>query len=179
MASEVLAPEVLVPDGWRPSRRRLTEALRAALAPVVACLVVLGGLVVWTDSGAAGGPVRIEVTSARMLLPYGNGRESAVYFRITNSGRTDDQLTGVTSDAVDGAMLARNTRTDGNAGYMRHLDSVTVPAGRTLAMSPQGVDVMVTVREAVRVGDVVPFVLHFRQSGRVEASAVVVEAGSG
>lgn len=163
---------------WRPSRRRLVEALLAALAPVAACVLVLGGLAAWTASGAAGSPARIKVTSGRAFLPYGDSTESAAFFRISNSGGSDDELTGVTSTAATGAMLGRNTTTDGNTGSMRAVDSVTVPAGGTVAMSPQGLDVMVTVRGTWRAGDLLPFVLHFRHGGPVRTLAVVVRPGS-
>ncbi|MEV6021796.1 copper chaperone PCu(A)C [Streptomyces sp. NPDC052036] len=164
---------------WRPSRRRLAEAFLAALAPVAACVLTLGGLAAWTASGAAGSPARIDVTSGRAFLPYGDSQESAAFFRISNSGGTEDELTGVTSTAVDRAMLGRNTTTPGNAGYMRPVDSAVVPAGGTLAMSPRGLDLMVTVRGKWRAGDLVPFVLHFRHSGRIKTMAVVVRPGTG
>ncbi|MFF4351445.1 copper chaperone PCu(A)C [Streptomyces sp. NPDC001530] len=166
------------PAVWRPSRRRLTDALLTALAPVAACALALGGLAVWTASGAAGTPARIKVTSGRVFLPFGESEESAAFFRISNSGDADDVLTRVTSTAADGAMLGRNTTTDGNTGSMRAVDSATVPAGGTLAMSPQDLDVMVTVRGTWRAGDLVPFVLHFRHSGRVKTLAVVVRPGT-
>ncbi|MFF1688375.1 copper chaperone PCu(A)C [Streptomyces sp. NPDC058254] len=167
------------PAVWRPSRRRLAEAFVAALAPVAACVVALGGLAVWTASGAAGSPAHIEVTSGRVFLPYGDGKESAAFFRISNSGGSEDELTGVTSAAIDSAMLGRNTRTSGNAGYMRPVGSATVPAGGTLMMSPQGLDVMVTVRGTWRTGDLVPFELHFRHSGPIKTLALVVRPGTG
>ncbi|WBO62873.1 copper chaperone PCu(A)C [Streptomyces camelliae] len=164
---------------WRPSRSRLTEAFLAALAPVAAGMLALGALAAWTASGAAGSPARIEVTSGRVFLPYGGSEESAAFFRISNSGGAEDELTGVTSTAVDRAMLGSNTTTPGNAGYMRPVDSATIPAGGTLAMSPRGLDVMVTVRGKWRAGDLVPFVLHFRHSGRIKTLAVVVRPGTG
>ncbi|MEV6736381.1 copper chaperone PCu(A)C [Streptomyces sp. NPDC051104] len=126
------------PAVWRPSWRRLAEAFLAALAPVAACVLALGGLAAWTASGAAGSPARVEVTSGRVFLPYGDGEESAAFFRISNSGGAEDELTGVTSTAVDRAMLGRNTTTSGNAGYMRPVESAIVPAGGMLAMSPWG-----------------------------------------
>ncbi|MEV5878459.1 copper chaperone PCu(A)C [Streptomyces sp. NPDC052101] len=167
------------PAVWLPSRRRLGEALRAALAPVAACVLALGTLAAWTAAGAAGSPARVDVTSGRVLLPYGNSTESAAFFRISNAGGTDDELTGVTSTATDAAMLGRNTTTNRNTGTMRAVDSVTVPAGGTVAMSPQGLDVMVAVRGTWHAGDLVPFVLHFRHSGRIKALAVVVRPGTG
>jgi copper(I)-binding protein len=113
-----------------------------------------------------------------MYLPFGGSRESAAFFRIVNTGGSHDRLTGVTSTAASGVMLGRNTRTDGNAATMRGVGSVTVPAGGTLEMSPRGLDVMLTLREPVRVGDRVPFVLRFRDGGRIRASAVVVRPGT-
>ncbi|MGV2919511.1 copper chaperone PCu(A)C [Streptomyces alfalfae] len=165
--------------GARPTRGRLTEAARAALAPVAACALALGGLAAWTASGAAGSPARIEVSAGRMYLPFGGSRESAAFFRVANSGGDHDQLTGVTSPAASGVMLGRNTATDGNAATMRGAGPVTVAAGGTLEMSPRGLDVMLTLREPVRAGDRVPFVLHFRRSGPVRVSAVVVRPGAG
>ncbi|WP_411041863.1 copper chaperone PCu(A)C [Streptomyces collinus] len=104
---------------------------------------------------------------SRGVLPYGEGKESASFFLTSNSGSAENELTGVTSTAVDRAMLGRNTTTPGNAGYMRPVGSVIVPAAGTLAMSPPGMDVMVTARGKWRAGDPVPFVLHFRHSGRI------------
>nr|WP_319023133.1 hypothetical protein [Streptomyces phaeolivaceus] len=33
---------------WRPRRRRLTDTLLAALAPVLVCALALSGLTLWT-----------------------------------------------------------------------------------------------------------------------------------
>lgn len=88
---------------WRPTRRRLTDTLLAALAPVAVCGLALGGLSTWTAYGNAGSPARITVTGGRVYLPYGDAPDTAAFFRITNNGGSADRLLKVTSRAVDGA----------------------------------------------------------------------------
>lgn len=165
---------------WRPDRARLRDASRAALAPVVACAVALCGLGAWTASGAAGSPATLEVTTAWMFLPRGDAGSTAAYFRISNSGDSADRLTAVTSPVADSATLYRTTE----SGAALAAVQATVPANGTLAMAPRGTEVTLTARDAgaawaaLKEGDRVPFVLHFRDSGRVETSAVVVRPGA-
>ncbi|MFE0420488.1 copper chaperone PCu(A)C [Streptomyces tendae] len=164
---------------WRPTRRRLTDTLLAALAPVAACSVALGGLTTWTASGNAGSPARIEATAGRVFLPFGDVRDTAAFFRIANSGDGDDRLLKVTSSAAGGAAtLSRHRMTGSGAAYAQTVDSVAVPAGDSLAMSPHSVDVTVRAGAGWREGDLVPFTLHFERSGPVRTLAVVVRPGT-
>ncbi|MEU7576940.1 copper chaperone PCu(A)C [Streptomyces sp. NPDC041068] len=163
---------------WRPSRRRLREASLAALAPLTACAVALGALTAWTGSGAAGSPARVEVEPGTIYLPTGDRKETAAFFRITNSGGSDDRLTSVTSPVLDEVMLGRHTAAGDGAATMRMLDSAAVPAREGLTMAPLGVDVMARTRAPLSVGDRIPFVLTFRYGGRVSAEAVVVRPTS-
>ncbi|MGW6983992.1 copper chaperone PCu(A)C [Streptomyces sp. NPDC054932] len=163
-----------------PDRRRVREGLRAAIVPVVACAVALTGLTLWTSSGAAGTPPRIAAGNGRIFLPYGNSQDTAAFFEITNIGGAQDQLTGVTSPAVEEAMLSRHESSGLGADSMRMTGAVEVPAGGTLAMSPFDVSVMARTRTKSpwQAGDIVPFVLHFRHSPPVPVVAVVVRPGS-
>ncbi|MFC0602805.1 copper chaperone PCu(A)C [Streptomyces palmae] len=152
------------------------SATRAALVPVLACALTLGGLWAWTAAGAAGSPADPQVTGARLLLPS-NPEATAAFFDIRNRGGADDVLLRVTSPTTGTAMLSRTVERDG-AGTMRMMPSLPLPAGGTVRMSPTGVDVMVNQPPAtLREGDLVPFVLHFRDSGRLRVNAVVVRAG--
>ncbi|MEU6124001.1 copper chaperone PCu(A)C [Streptomyces sp. NPDC047123] len=159
---------------WRPSRRRIRDALDAALMPVAACAVALGVLTTWTASGAAGSPARVEVVGGTVFLPYGDTEDTAAFFRITNTGGSDDRLTEVTSPAFDDVMLGRHTTTGRAVASMRMVDSAAVPAGEGLTMSPYGLDVMATLRAPLRLGERVPFVLTFRHGGSVRTQAVVI-----
>ncbi|MFC9843276.1 copper chaperone PCu(A)C [Streptomyces sp. NPDC060223] len=160
---------------WRPTRRRLTDTLFAALAPVAACAVSLGGLTTWTAFGRAGTPARIEVVSGRVFLPYGDNRDTAAFFRISNSGDGEDRLLKVASSALGGEIeLSRHRTAGGGVAYRDTVDSATVPARGDLAMSPHGLDVTLRARAGWRAGDLVPFTLHFERSGAVKMVAVVV-----
>ncbi|MFE5804934.1 copper chaperone PCu(A)C [Streptomyces sp. NPDC056491] len=163
-----------------PSRRGVRDGLRAALVPVVACAVTLTGLTIWTSSGAAGSPPRMAVGNGRVFLPYGNSQETAAFFDIVNVGGSADQLTSVTSPAVERSMLSRHASSGLGADTMRMAGSVQVPAGAALTMSPFGVSVMARKKTSTswRAGDFVPFVLHFRHGPPVEVLAVVIRPGS-
>ncbi|MEV0438252.1 copper chaperone PCu(A)C [Streptomyces spectabilis] len=158
---------------------RLRGGLLTALAPVVAAALTLGGLSAWVAAGAAGGPARISVTDGRVFLPYGGVAETAAFFRITNSGDSDDVLESVRSPRAVDVMLSRTVEREGaNVESMRMVESATVPAGRRITMEPDGLDVMLRPKRALRLGDEVPFVLRFRHSGEVRVTAVVVRPGS-
>ncbi|MBV9023953.1 MAG: copper chaperone PCu(A)C [Streptomycetaceae bacterium] len=163
-----------------PDRRRLADSLLAVLAPVVACSVALVGLTIWVGVGNAGSPARIHVTDGRVLLPVGGSQETAAFFRISNEGGAADRLVGVTSpDAPGGVTLARHRMTGGGAAYRALIESVGIPAQDTLTMSSYGVDLTVTSPAGEwRAGDLVPFTLEFRRSGRIKVLAVVVTVGT-
>ncbi|WP_221356321.1 copper chaperone PCu(A)C [Streptomyces beigongshangae] len=164
----------------RPTRGRLTDALAAALAPVAACVLALGGLSLWTVLGNAGSPARIAVTGGRLFLPTGDTPDTAAFFRITNSGGSGDRLLKVTSAEVDGAAsLSRHRMTGARSASARTVDSVPVPAGDSVTMSPGGLDVVVPADPDWEIGDLVAFTLHFERSGPVRSEAVVDRPGQG
>ncbi|WKX73515.1 copper chaperone PCu(A)C [Streptomyces sp. XD-27] len=150
-------------------------AVRAALAPVAASVLALAGLTAWAATGAAGSPAQPSVIAARMLVPT-NPDVTAAFFDLRNDGGVDDELVRVTSPETGRAMLSRTVVRKG-AGAMRMVPSVALPAGGTVRMSASGVDVMVEDPPRLRVGERVPFVLHFRDSGQVRVEAVVIRPG--
>ncbi|QWB21212.1 MULTISPECIES: copper chaperone PCu(A)C [Streptomyces] len=165
---------------WRPTRRRLTDTLVAAVAPVAACGLALGGLSLWTAYGNAGTPASIKVTDGRMFAPTGSTPDTAAYFRIANSGGAPDRLLKVTTAGTGdrGPTLSRHVMTSSNTASDRTVSSVGVPAGTSLAMSPASLGVIVPVRKGGwRTGDLVAFTLHFERGGAVKTLAVVVRPG--
>lgn len=170
----------MTPHPWTPTRRRVTDSLRAAVAPLGAAALALGCLAVWAASGHAGSPPRIDVTDARLYLPSRGVPQTAAFFRITNTGGAGDRLVEVTSSEVTGDMsFSRHRMTEGAAAYRRAADSLPVPADGTLDMSPFTSGVTVPAAAHWRTGDLVPFTLRFVHGGRVEALAVVVRPGEG
>lgn len=163
---------------WRPTRRRICDGLLAALAPIAACGVALGGLTTWVNSGNAGSPPRITVTDGRVFLPYGDVRETAAFFRVTNTGGADDRLLKVTSSATKGGTeLSRHRMISDTAASAQTVDSARVPAGGGLSMSPFGLDVTLRAGPGWQEGTFVPFTLHFEHAGRIEVQAAVVRPG--
>ncbi|MGQ4384776.1 copper chaperone PCu(A)C [Streptomyces sp. SAS_270] len=166
---------------WRPTRRRLTDTLPALLAPLAVCGLALGGLSTWTAYGNAGSPARIEVTGGKVFAPSGATPVTAAFFRITNSGGAGDRLLKVTStEAGTGRpTLSRHAMTSSNTASDQTVNSAAVPAGESLAMSPDGLDVTVPAKKGWQPGDLVSFTLHFERSGAVKILAVVVRPGQG
>ncbi|WP_369226141.1 copper chaperone PCu(A)C [Streptomyces sp. R39] len=160
--------------------RRLRDGALAALVPVAACTVALAGLTAWTGTGRAGSPPRMSVTEGRVLLPSAGGAETAAFFRIQNTGGSADTLIRVTSrEATGGVTLGRHRMNGGNTAYRATVDSVGIPARGSVTMSPRGVDLAVSAPAGKwNSGDLVPFTLEFRHSGRVEVLAVAVRPGS-
>lgn len=152
-------------------------ALTAVLAPVLACVVTLGALTAWTASGAAGSPAKPTLVDARIMLPS-NPEATAALFNLTNEGGADDQLVRVSTPAKAGrVMLSRSVDKNG-VGTMEMVASVRLSAGGSVEMSAAGLDVMVEDPPKMRLGERVPFVLHFRDSDPLRVNALVVRPGS-
>ncbi len=58
------------------------------------------------------------------------------------------------------------------------IPTATVPARSTVRMTPHTLDIMVYRPPQVRVGDTVPVVLRFRESGTMRVEARVVRPGN-
>jgi copper(I)-binding protein len=151
------------------------SALRAALAPVAAAAVTLGGLALWAVSGHAGRPARVHVWSAWVMTP--TAPRTAAYFTLANTGDVADELLEVRSPAAAMAMLGRQVERAG-AERMAMGGTLTVPAHGTVRMTPFTVNVMLQPRTALPTGWIVPFTLVFRHSGTVHTNAEVVPPGS-
>ncbi|NUQ99388.1 MAG: copper chaperone PCu(A)C [Streptomyces sp.] len=160
---------------WRPTRRRLTDSLLAAIAPVAAFSLALGGLTTWVTAGKAGSPARIAVSNGRVFLPYGNSTETAAFFDVMNLGGADDRLVGVTTPAARGGAELTGHRMAGSAAATREsVTSVAIRAGGELSMSPQGLDVTLQPKAGWRAGDLVSFTLHFEHNKPIRTIAVVI-----
>ncbi|MDT6983483.1 copper chaperone PCu(A)C [Streptomyces lusitanus] len=164
----------------RPDRRRLRDGALAALVPFAACSVTLAGLTTWVGAGRAGSPARVDVVHGLVLLPSAGVPETAAFFDIVNEGGSADTLLRVTARGVAGEVsLSEHRMGRGNSAYRSEIDSVSVAAGESLVMTPQGVDLTVPVPMVPwQVGDAVTFTFEFRRSGPVEVRAVVVRPGS-
>ncbi|MCA1218574.1 copper chaperone PCu(A)C [Streptomyces sp. 8L] len=157
-------------------RSRLADTVRAVAAPVLCCALALLALTAWSRSGLANRPSSVSVSRGTLYRPLLDARTTAAFFRIDNTGPTDDTLVSVTSTATGPAVPAR-TRTRHGAGTMRMGVTLPVPAHSSVRMNASEQDVMVELRHPLRLGERVPFVLHFRYAGDVEAVAEVTAFG--
>ncbi|MFC8125912.1 copper chaperone PCu(A)C [Streptomyces sp. NPDC057302] len=154
-------------------RQRASAAL-PALAAAVAAALALGGLSIWTAAGAAGSAPELRITAARVLLPSEGNDSTAAVFRIRNSGGAAARLVSVSSPATGDAMLSYGAPVGDRAARMSMVGGVMVPAHRTLTMTPYGLDVMVELREPLRLGQRIPFTLRFGDGGSLKTEAEVV-----
>jgi copper(I)-binding protein len=118
----------------------------------------------------------VEVTDARILLPT-NPDSTAALFTPHNPGPRADVLERVSSPDLGATTLARTQVTAGT-GEMQAVASVTVPAGGSIRMSPDTLDVRVADPPTLKAGTRVRFDLWFHEEGRVRVAAVTVRPGS-
>lgn len=116
----------------------------------------------------------LTVEHAWSKATIGAGRPAVLYVEITNSGGTDDALTGIATPAANMPMLHETVVTDGIAS-MPHAMSIPVPAGERVALSPGGYHGMLLgLATALKEGDRFPVTLTFEKAGDVTVTVDVL-----
>ena len=97
----------------------------------------------------------------------------AAYFRLTNKGESDDRLLSVEGDVA--AKVEVHTMTmDGNIMRMRKVDSLPVPAGKSVSIEPGGLHVMlIGLKQPLVEGETFPLHLIFEKAGGVDITVHV------
>ncbi len=104
----------------------------------------------------------------------GNLRMTAGYLAVTNAGATADRLLAV---EIPGAAMVELHVTEN--GAMRRVDSLEIPAGGNLLVSPGGTHLMVGPLEGPLVeGERLDGILVFAEAGRVAVTFVVAAANA-
>ncbi|MGY0055218.1 copper chaperone PCu(A)C [Streptomyces sp. LZ34] len=156
--------------------RALTGPLRAAGISLLACLVTLGALVAWTTAGKAGSPAALRVQDGRIFVPQ-NPEATAAFFTIVNSGRSGDQLTGVTAPTGHRAMLSECVENGPGTRGMKMVSAVAIPAGGSLRMTADTMDIMIKPPPRISPGDRLTFTLHFRDNPPITVEALAIRPG--
>lgn len=121
------------------------------------------------------GAIRIEHPHARATVAgqaAGGG-----YLKLDNRG-ADDRLVAVRSPVSERVEL-HTMKLDGDVMRMRQLDTIEVPAGKTIELKPGGLHLMFMGLSApLKVGDKFPLTLRFEKAGEVTVQ-VAVEAMRG
>jgi copper(I)-binding protein len=166
--------------GW------LRELARAAAAPVICAVVVIGLLSAWVSTGGAGtitvNRTRILVTVAAIPMHSLNPGpadapqpDADCYLTIVNLTGTPDVLTAVSSPVARRVILTRHP----GAGPAEPLTAgLAIPAHRTITLSPSGDDVVLIGGPLLLAGQQVPLTLTFRQAGRITVEATVTIPGA-
>ncbi len=99
---------------------------------------------------------------------------TAAYMVIRNNGIKDDVLVGVKCECSDQAAVHATVNVpNSDSVKMREIPSLTIPAGKEVALEPGGHHLMLTqLRRDIR-GDHVMLVLTFAKQGDVRVRATV------
>jgi copper(I)-binding protein len=142
------------------TRRRAILAISSVLA-LAAC-----------GKAADTAPSKITVKSAWMRVPPGGRDVSAAYLVIRNDGGADT-LMSVSSPMADDVQMHISEMSD-DVMSMREESTVPIPANSTINYQPGGRHLMVFgVREGLKAGDEVPFILTFLHAGKITVTAIM------
>jgi periplasmic copper chaperone A len=130
--------------------------------------VVLALAPVWSQ--AQDRPQFLDVW-ARATVP---GQDMGGAFLRIVGGRSDDRLLGASSPLAMAVEL-HSMRMEGDVMRMRAVESIAVPAGKTVALSPGGFHLMLMgLNEPLKAGMRLPLTLHFEKAGDVPVEAQVM-----
>ena len=120
----------------------------------------------------------IAVTGAWARETAQGQKSGATYASIRNSGDRADQLIAVTTDRAAMPMIHSTTSENGIA-RMRMLQSLDVPAGGSVELSPGGTHVMMEGLNApLRAGEPFQMTFRFKYSGDLVVPVKVEAAGA-
>jgi copper(I)-binding protein len=139
-------------------------------------LLTVGALLLSNPSKAAPtSHVTVQDAWSRQTPP--NASTGVVYMTLTAS--KDDRLTGISTPAARQAQLHRSTQTGGIMRMRPVPDGLALPAGKPVAVSPNGYHIMLEgLTSQLRPGDLIPLHLTFAQSRPVDVKATVRAFGT-
>jgi periplasmic copper chaperone A len=147
----------------RLSRLRLFEICVAVVLTLAALLFV--AMTVW-----AAEPGKIAVSEGWARPTIGEGRATAAYFSVTNTGEMDDTLVAARTANAKSVELHQTVMTSDGVMQMRPVKGgLPIPVGATLKLSPGGAHVMIMgLDQALAAGDELAMTLEFAKAGPVE-----------
>jgi copper(I)-binding protein len=118
----------------------------------------------------------IQVSNAWARPTMGDGKETAIYLDIKNTGHELVTLTKVSSPIGD-AMMHESMEHDGMM-HMQPLATQQIKPGASLSFSPGHNHIMVDgLKQALKVGDSVKLTLHFANDKSTTINVPVANAG--
>jgi copper(I)-binding protein len=128
---------------------------------------VLGSLV-FVASAAAAGPAAtgVQATDAYARAVPPGQPNSAMFMKLTNDSGTDRAVVGAESPVCKTAELHTHIH-QGGMMMMRRIDRIDVPAGKTVALQPGGLHVMlIGLKKPLVPGESVDVTLIFADGSR-------------
>jgi copper(I)-binding protein len=142
----------------------------ARAAPLVAAIALA------SCSRGVDAPADIKITDAWARGTVAGQSSAAAYLTMTNGGRGDDRLLGVSTPLAKEASL-HSSSSEGGVMRMRMLpDGIAIPAGATVMLKPSGNHAMLTGLSApLAKGSSFPLSLRFERSGTREVQVRVLD----
>ena len=118
----------------------------------------------------------IRFENLRVILPPPVATSTAVYGEIKNTGKTDDVLEKITSNA--GMIMLHQTRIQKGSAQMLHTGEFTLKAHHSLMLKPLSYHLMFmdVNHDVVKEGGSVQLTFIFKQAGKITVSAPVEKA---
>jgi copper(I)-binding protein len=162
---------------------RVAELLRAAAAPVICAVAVIGLLSAWVITGGAGSVTRSQVQVSLAAVPmraYLPGAAAAIhrattYLTIRNLSGEPDELLSVRTPVARRVILIGPAGAHGTRPVVTRLP---LPAYGRITLSPLGADVVLLDPVGYEADMTVPLTLTFRHAGQVHVSAAVTAPGA-
>ena len=102
----------------------------------------------------------------------------AAYFRIENRGTEADRIVSAHTPVAERAEIHTHEM-DGAMMKMRHVHSVDVPAGGSVAFEPEGLHVMLLgLKEPLVGGKSFPITLVFEKAGQIDVTMEIRGSGA-
>jgi periplasmic copper chaperone A len=123
------------------------------------------------DAGPAADAVQVGDAYARAVPP--GQTNSAMFMELTNDSGADQKLVGAESPVCDAAELHTHLM-QGGMMKMRRIENIDLPAGKTVALQPGGLHVMlIGLKKQLVPGESVDLTLTFADGSHESVKAPV------
>ena len=162
-----------IQPGYPLRRGPAASACFRLLATLLAASALLIG-----NRPAIGGETSLVLSGGYMQTTMPS-RPAAGYFTLENKGEADRELVGASSPGCGSVMLHKSEEVNGVA-EMHHVDSVPVPAHKSITFAPGDFHLMcMSPAASLKPGSTVPVTLTFKDGGTLTSDFPVRAAGGG
>lgn len=161
---------------WRLPRRRSFQIMQRWRAALAVALAVVGAGTSAHEFSA--GTVTVAHPWARATP--GGAKVGAAYMEIrAASGGGDRLLSAKVDPGVADRVEVHATTRDGGVMRMRRIETLPVPAGKSVLLGPSGNHLMlVDLKHPLKEGDLLKLTLVFEKAGAIEVDATVEPLGA-